>query len=122
MTKLKLKSLPSNMQSSTYQALLVSVDHLEVCDKVILSDLANAISADIVGAHSILFNRVFERDSGYFIKLMWCEDSSDLDTELATFQSVGLSDGLLNIIKFALEHEVTMLEFDCDGEVFECFK
>ncbi len=66
----------------------------------------------------VLDNRVFVRDSGWFVKLAQCDDFYDLEDELNYFKKIGLSSEHLNVVEHAIREGYGLIEFDCDADPF----
>lgn len=87
----------------SYRCLCLSTAHLTKNDVGVLEELAGK-KAD---------QMIFERDSGFFIKLY---EESEYN------QREGMSAGYHKIIEYALAKGFRMIEFDCDVEALDIFE
>lgn len=93
-----------NMGIETYSVMAASTGHLNKSDK--LAFLVKSTEE---------FSMVFERTTGYILKLHTNEDDAEYDI------SDQYSDTLNQIITFAVEHGFTAIEFDSDAPVLNGF-
>ncbi|EGQ9284533.1 hypothetical protein F7U66_01500 [Vibrio parahaemolyticus] len=116
------KPLPVEMDGSQYKAILLSVAHLTAEDRLALTRI-DASRSDCSDVDTFgIKNRVFERESGYLVKLMLCHYDVDMQNEIESFESEGFSESFIKMITFALTHGVSLIEFDTDADEFERFE
>ena len=91
-------------QVESYRVVVLSTGHLTKQD------------SDGLSQASKRSDMIFERDTGFFIKLY--TDQPDLNFDL---YDSGISDHLKNIVCWALEEGFNMIEFDSDGDCLDMF-